>query len=223
MCLSKLCTLLSLADYFFHKLFSAISKQIFSKFLDANQLWGVVDVVDIPVAIQRDPATLERWADRNTMKTSTGKCQVLHKGRNRKDTPHAPEQAGADWLKSGSEEKGLDTLVFHKLNMIVSQPLNPRWPTMCCISKGAVCSSRASFPSAWHLGYHIWTLGPIWGSRIKVDTSTPRVVQQRPAIWAGGWSTGYLGRSWGNGVCQSYEEMIKWGTCCYPQPPFKGT
>lgn len=87
MCLSKLCTLLCLADYFFHKLFSDISKNIFIKFLDTNQLWGVVDVIENLVAIQRDPASSERWADRNTIKISTGKCQVLHRGRNRKDNP----------------------------------------------------------------------------------------------------------------------------------------
>lgn len=58
MCLSKLCTLLSLADDFF-KLFSDISKQIFSKILDANQ-HPVVDVVEYQAAIQRDPASSER-------------------------------------------------------------------------------------------------------------------------------------------------------------------
>lgn len=59
MCLSKLCTLLSLADDFFCKLFSDISKQIFSKILDANQ-HPVVDVVEYQAAIQRDPASSER-------------------------------------------------------------------------------------------------------------------------------------------------------------------
>lgn len=79
--------------------------------MDANKLWGVVDVLEGWVAIQRDPASLKKWADRNLMRISIGKCQVLYLGRMHQ------YKLGADWLQSDSEDKGLEILVINKLSM----------------------------------------------------------------------------------------------------------
>jgi len=42
---------------------------------------GVANTTDGCAAIQRDLNRLENWSERNLMKFSKGKCQVLHLGR----------------------------------------------------------------------------------------------------------------------------------------------
>lgn len=66
------------------------------------------------IAIQRDPASLEKRADRSLMKFYIGNCQVLHLGRNNSMHQY---KLGADWLENGSEVKGLEILVINKLSM----------------------------------------------------------------------------------------------------------
>lgn len=88
-------------------------------------------------AIQRDPGSLRKWANRNLMKINTGKCQVLHLGSNNSLYQY---KVGADWLESGSEEKGLQILVIKKLSM--RELLHQRWPILSCVSKNIVHSFR---------------------------------------------------------------------------------
>lgn len=48
---------------------------------------------------------MDKWAERNHMKLSKGKCQVLHLGRN---NPRYQYVLGSDWLESSSAEKDLE-------------------------------------------------------------------------------------------------------------------
>ena len=53
-----------------------------SKFADDTKLGRVADMPEACVAIQRDLNRLESWVERNIMRYNTGKCRVLHVGRN---------------------------------------------------------------------------------------------------------------------------------------------
>lgn len=64
--------------------------------------------------IQRDLDRLENWAERNLMKFSKGKCQVLPLGKN---NPRHQYTLGVNWLESSSVEKDPEVLVDNKLTM----------------------------------------------------------------------------------------------------------
>ncbi|KAJ7406477.1 hypothetical protein WISP_133541 [Willisornis vidua] len=48
-------------------------------------------------AIQKDLGRMERWAEKNCFKFSTGKCRVLHV---EKSNPRHQDRLGSDLLKS---------------------------------------------------------------------------------------------------------------------------
>ncbi|KAJ7397313.1 hypothetical protein BTVI_136729 [Pitangus sulphuratus] len=64
-----------------------------------------------PTTLQKDLNTLERWAEKNCLKFSKGKCRVLHLGRN-----NLMHRLGADILESRYVEKDLGILVDNKLS-----------------------------------------------------------------------------------------------------------
>jgi len=85
-----------------------------SKSADDTKLGQVADTPWSCAAIQRDLDRLEKWPDRNLMKSNKGKCKDLHLGRNNPIHQHMP---GADHLESSFAEKDLGVLVNTKLNM----------------------------------------------------------------------------------------------------------
>lgn len=71
---------------------------------------------DIPkgcAATQRDLGRLEKWTDKNLMKITKGKCQVLPLRNNFM----YQYMQGATYLKSSFAEKDLEILVTTRLNM----------------------------------------------------------------------------------------------------------
>ncbi|KAJ7428128.1 hypothetical protein BTVI_01280 [Pitangus sulphuratus] len=87
---------------------------LLSKVVDNIKLGGVVDIPECCAAIQKDLDRLERWAEKNHLKFSRGKCSVLHLGRN---NPMHQDRVGADLLESSSVEKNLGVMTDNKLSM----------------------------------------------------------------------------------------------------------
>ena len=69
---------------------------------DDTKLGEMIDRTDGCAFIQKDLDRLEKWAEKNLVKFSKGKCQVLPMGRN--NSRH-PDSLGANWLKSSLAEK----------------------------------------------------------------------------------------------------------------------
>ncbi|GAB0189729.1 mitochondrial enolase superfamily member 1 [Grus japonensis] len=86
-------------------------KHTLSKFADATELSGVVNVLEGGDAIQKD---LERWACVNHMKFNKAKCKVLYMGR---CNPKHNYRLGGEWIESRPEKKDLGALVGEKLNV----------------------------------------------------------------------------------------------------------
>ncbi|RMC07046.1 hypothetical protein DUI87_16499 [Hirundo rustica rustica] len=75
------------------------TKCALSKFADDMKLGEVVATPEDCAAIQWHLDRLESWAERNLMRFSKGKCQILHLGRNNQ------HRLGADLLESSSAGK----------------------------------------------------------------------------------------------------------------------
>jgi len=65
-----------------------------SKFAENTKPRGAVDVLEGRDAIQRDPASIERWARTTLTKLNKDKCKVLHLGQ-------AIPSTDTGWAKSG--------------------------------------------------------------------------------------------------------------------------
>jgi len=112
-----------------------------SKFADDSKLGGVVDTLEVCVAIQRDLDRLKSWAQRDLMKFNKDKCRLLHLGRN---NPTHPYRLGADLLQSCSAERILGVMVDDNLTMsqqcaLVAKKVNG---ILGCIKKSVASRSR---------------------------------------------------------------------------------
>lgn len=67
-----------------------------------KNLREMIDVTDECTFIQRDLDRLEKWADKNLVKVSKGKWQVLPM---RKSNSSHPNSVGTKWLKNSLVEK----------------------------------------------------------------------------------------------------------------------
>lgn len=67
-----------------------------------KNLREMIDVTDECTFIQRDLDRLEKWADKNLVKVSKGKWQVLSM---RKSNSSHPNSVGTKWLKNSLVEK----------------------------------------------------------------------------------------------------------------------
>ncbi|KAK4830628.1 hypothetical protein QYF61_012453 [Mycteria americana] len=85
-----------------------------SKSANDTKLGRVADTPEGSAAIQRDLDRLEKWADRNLMKFSKEKCEVLHLGRN--NAMHQ-QMLGATQPENSFVEKDLGVMVDTRLNM----------------------------------------------------------------------------------------------------------
>lgn len=65
-----------------------------SKFADDRKLGRVADTAEDHPAIWKDLSRLEIRADKDLMQFSTGKCQILHLGRNSLRHQHMLEASG---------------------------------------------------------------------------------------------------------------------------------
>ena len=79
-----------------------------------TKLGGAADTPEGCAASQRDLNRLERWEESNLMKSNTGKCRILHLGKN---NPRHQYRLGADLPESSSAQKGLGVLVDNKLTV----------------------------------------------------------------------------------------------------------
>ncbi|GAB0176301.1 mitochondrial enolase superfamily member 1 [Grus japonensis] len=85
-----------------------------STFADDTKVGGVADTPEGCATIQRDLNRLEKEANRNVLKFSKGKCEVLHMGRS---IPTYQYMLGADQLESGLAAKDMVVLVNTKLTV----------------------------------------------------------------------------------------------------------
>lgn len=92
-----------------------------SKFADDIKLGGRIDIPRSCAAVQKELDRLEKLANRNLVKFSEEKCEVLHLGKN---SPRQLYILRTTQLESSSAEKDLRVLADTRLNM---RQLLPLW------------------------------------------------------------------------------------------------
>ncbi|KAJ7412483.1 hypothetical protein WISP_96016 [Willisornis vidua] len=95
-------------------------------------------------ALQNNLSRWERWAQQKGLKFNTGKCKVLHLGKN--NTRHQ-YRLGAKWLESRSVKKDLGVRMDNKL------PMSPQYPLVAKKAKSILGCVRKSLrgpsPQPW--------------------------------------------------------------------------
>lgn len=143
---------------------------------------GVVDTTQRSAAIQRDFHKLDKWADRNVVKFSNGKCWVPHLESNNSTHQHLLQ---IPYLKSSVAEKDLGVSWTANWTWASTVPFLQRWlvswsaldkilPAGCDPSR--LLSSGEAIPTM---------LGPILESLVQETQTYCRDSCEEPGRWWG--------------------------------------
>ncbi|KAJ7402495.1 hypothetical protein BTVI_85903 [Pitangus sulphuratus] len=129
---------------------------------------------------QKKLVRLERWAEKNCLKSNKGKCRVLHLERNKPEHQH---RLGSDLLESSSAGKDLGVLVDTQLSMSQQCVLVDKKAKeiLGCIRMSIASRSREVILLLCSVLVrpHLKCCIQFWASQYKTDMELLEQVQQR--------------------------------------------